>query len=344
MTSQTETQIPSDRAVELRVAEHAAPRSKRRAFAAVMERYGLAFLLVAVFAYFSITVPETFPTVLNVRNVLGNQSILLIVAVASVVPLVAGQFDLSVGATTGLSSVVLVQLTGGGMGLVPAILITTALCLCIGLFSGLLVSRVGVNALITTLGMATVISGVVFNITHGLSVTEGIPSSLLNLGSALFIGLPALFWIATLACCAVWWWLRRSPSGRRMEAVGVNPEAAHLIGLRSAGLTTASFVVAAGLAALAGVLAVAYSGGSNPQLGPNYLLPALSAAFLGATAISPGRYNVPGTSIAVMFLAFSVNGLNLSGAASDVEAIFNGTALVSAVALSTLARKRGARS
>jgi ribose transport system permease protein len=94
-----------------------------------------------------------------------------------------------------------------------------------------------------------------------------------------------------------------------------------------------SFVLAGTLAGVAGVLAISATGSADPQAGPNYLLPALSAAFLGATAIVPGRFNVLGTLLAVYFLAFTINGLNFLGFPSELEAIFNGTATINAVPL-----------
>jgi ribose transport system permease protein len=108
-------------------------------------------------------------------------------------------------------------------------------------------------------------------------------------------------------------------------------------------IVTLSFVLSGTLAGVAGVMQVARSGLANPQIGPNFVLPALAAAFLGATAIRPGRYNVPGTVLAVFFLAATVSGLTLAGVEPWVEPTFNGTALIVAVAMSTIiARRRAA--
>jgi ribose transport system permease protein len=99
-------------------------------------------------------------------------------------------------------------------------------------------------------------------------------------------------------------------------------------------------VISGALVGLAGVLQVARQGGGNPQVGLSFMMPALSAAFLGATTIHPGRFNVPGTVLAVFFLATSVSGLALAGVDNWVESLFNGTALVLAVGLSTVLGRR----
>jgi ribose transport system permease protein len=121
----------------------------------------------------------------------------------------------------------------------------------------------------------------------------------------------------------------------------VSPGAARLVGLNVDRYVWSSFVVSGGLAGVAGILLLARSGIANPQAGPGFTLAALSAAFLGATAIRPGTFNVAGTLMGVLFVAVSVNGLVLSGAADWVEPTFNGAALLGAVALSAaIARRR----
>jgi ribose transport system permease protein len=169
-----------------------------------------------------------------------------------------------------------------------------------------------------------------------LSILTGIPEALTNMGSGVWLGLPrTLFGLAVVALFT-WYLLEHTPYGRYLHAVGSNPNAARLVGLDVDRIVILSFVISGAMTGFGGVLQVARQGGGNPQTGNFFLLPALSAAFLGATSIHPGRFNVPGTVVAVFFLATTVSGLSLSGVDNWVESVFNGTALAVAVGLSTV--------
>jgi ribose transport system permease protein len=137
-----------------------------------------------------------------------------------------------------------------------------------------------------------------------------------------------------------WYVLEHTPPGRNLYAVGVSPRAAELVGIPVPRYTFVSFVAAGFFAGIGGVLMVAVNGGANPLIGPDLMLPAIAAVFLGATAIKPGRYNVAGTFVAVYFVAVSVNGLTLLGADTWVSDLFNGAALLIAVSIAVWSGKR----
>jgi ribose transport system permease protein len=122
--------------------------------------------------------------------------------------------------------------------------------------------------------------------------------------------------------------------------MGANRAAARLIGLRTTRLALTGFVLAAVLAGLAGVLLVGVSGAGNPQVGPNFTLPAIAAAFLSVAAIKPGRFNVWGTLTAIVFLAILNSGLNLAGANPYVNDFANGGALILGVSLAAILGRR----
>lgn len=155
------------------------------------------------------------------------------------------------------------------------------------------------------------------------------------------MGVPKIGLLVAAIALAVHYLLEHTPYGRYLFALGGNPIAARLVGLRTRSLIASTFVVAGVLAGIAGILAVARSGGANPRLGDQLLLPAFAAAFLSAASIKPGRPNVGGLLVAVYFLAVINNGLNLAGAQSYVSSFVNGGALVVGVALATwLGRRR----
>jgi ribose transport system permease protein len=312
---------------------------------ALFERYGLVVLLAGVIVFFAVnSATPQFATRANLVNILGNQSILGIVAIATVIPLVAGQIDLSVGPSAGLCSVI----TAGFMSKTHtswevAVLAGVAVGILIGTINGTLVAKLGINSIITTLGTSSVIAAVVVWYSQGVSIVSGLSAKLTNFGSGDLIGIPTPFWFLAALALGAWYVLEQTPVGRYLTGVGINERAAGLVGLRVPRYLFASFVVAGACAGVAGVMLTAYGGNGNPLVGPSFTLPALAAAFLGATTIRPGRYNVVGTLIAIFFLAVSVNGLTLWGAEAWVSDLFNGVALLVAVGLSTYSGRRRRR-
>jgi len=307
------------------------------------ERYALAGLLVLVVAFFSLW-PKTSLIYIqpdNIRNILGSQTVLAIIALGSIVPLVCGQFDLSVGSVAGLTSVLTAaSYAHWHLPLVLGILVGILTGALVGAVNGLLVTRFGVNALITTLGTASVVTGIVNWYTKGLAIVQGVPDSLTQFGSKTFLGLPRTLFLLVAVALGIWYLLEQTPFGRYLHAVGGNPAAAELVGLNIPSLVRRSFVVSGAAAGLGGVVLLAQSGAGNPGVGATFTLTALAAAFLGATSIRPGRFNVVGTLLAIFFLATAITGLTFAGVQSFINDLFTGTALVLAVAISAVLRRR----
>ena len=308
----------------------------------VLERYGLVVLFVVVCLFFTVH-PDTpqFATGDNIKAVLSNESIVGIIALATVFPLVAGQFDLSIGPQTGLVSLICAGLMSrNGLPLAPSILLGILVGVGFGIVNGVLVTRVGINSIVTTLGMTSIIAAIVDAYTSGESIVTGISPKLTDVGTTQWLGVPApVFFLAAVALLS-WYLLEHTPWGRSLQATGSNPRAAEIVGLPVPRMVFGSFIVAGALGGVAGVLLLGVAGSAGPSAGPGYLLPALAAALLGGTTIQPGRYNVLGTLVAVYFLAVMVSGLTFMGAASWVSDAFNGAALIVAVGISVWSGKR----
>jgi ribose transport system permease protein len=305
----------------------------------LLERYGLVALLAVIILFFSLN-PATpqFATVANATNILTDQSMLGILAIATVIPLVAGQIDLSIGPNAGLTAVLCAGLMSYSEWSLPAAALASVVVgLLIGVVNGVLVAKIGIGSIIATLGMSSVLSAIVLAYSGGLSITTGISPALIGLGSGKWLGLPKLFFFLLGTALVVWYLLEKTPTGKNLYAIGSSPRAALLVGIGVTKQTFRSLVLAGGIAGGAGVLLVAAVGAGSPQLGTNYTLPAIAAAFLGATSIQPGRYNVWGTIAAVFFLAVSVNGLTLLGAEPWVNELFDGAALIIGVGLGVYA-------
>jgi ribose transport system permease protein len=310
----------------------------------ITERYALAVLLVAVVAFFSLW-PKTGSIYVNpdnVRNIVGSQTVLAIIALGSIVPLVCGQFDLSVGSVAGLASVLAASAYSNHHApLIVGILVGVLVGAVIGIVNGVVVTTFGVNALITTLGTSSVVIGIESWYTGGTSIVQGIPTTLTDFGSGTWVGIPRLFYLLVLVALLIWYLLEHTPFGRYLHAVGINAEAAQLVGIRIPSLVRRSFIVSGSFAGVAGVVLLAQSGAGNPGIGANFTLTALAAAFLGATSVRPGRFNVIGTLLAIYFLNAAITGLTFAGVQSFINDLFTGAALVFAVALSALLRRRG---
>ena len=316
---------------------------RRRMVLGLLERYALLILLVAVVIFFSVwpTTSGVYPTLANLQVILNGQSVLAIVALGALVPLIANEWDLSVGASAGLAAVVSASLLSNDMSPLAALAIGASMGVVVGVANGLLVNGLGTNAVITTLGTAAVVAGAINQITGGSTQVSNIPEALTAFGSENFLGIPKLFYVMVLLALAMVYVLDFTPYGRQLYAIGSNRNAASLVGINIRRTVGIAFLVAGSLAGIAGILQVARSGAADPRLGDSLTLQALAAAFLSAAAIKPGRYNVPGMLVALFLLAFLNAGLTIAGVPPYVTQYVNGLALILGVGLAVnLGRKR----
>jgi ribose transport system permease protein len=313
----------------------------------IVERFGLVFLLVAEIVFFSVwsKTGAAFRSADNLRIVVADQSVVAVAALASIMPLIGGSFDLSVGSVALLADIgCAAAMAHHGAPLGVAILVALAIAAAIGLANGVVIAKVGVNSLIVTLGTFYAIIGVMIWYTNGYSITTGISQNLTNLNSQRWLGVPKITIVMIIAAAVVWYLLAHTPWGRYLQSVGSNPVAARLVGINLDRVVIVSFVLSGLFAGIAGVLLLAQSANASPnvQSASGLLFPVLVGAFLGATTIRPGRFNVIGTIVALFFIAFAVNGLTLAGVANWIQYVVNGVGLVVAVALTAvIGRRRG---
>jgi ribose transport system permease protein len=300
------------------------------------------YIWAAIVVLFSIWVPETFLNPSTWQSLLDTQVITALVAVGLCFPLAAGVFDLSVGLAVGMGSMVVsVLLVRHGLPIPLAILLALVVGLAIGLVNGLIVTVLKVDSFIATLGVQSVLIALVTWISGGIQIL-GLPSGFQELAASKLFGVTYPVYFLLLVAIVAWYVLERTPLGRRFYATGGNLEATRLAGVRTSTLIVASLVISAGVAALAGMLVAARLGTGDPSVGPEYLLPAFSAAFLGSTQFRSGRFNIWGTVVSVYVLATGVKGLQLAGAPVWLPALFNGLVLIAAVALSKVRARRAA--
>ncbi len=304
-------------------------------------RYAAVIVLIALIVVFSITLPETFPTVDNFKTVVLTQSVLVLIALGLLAPLVTGEFDLSVGSAAGFGGLVAAKLVSSGMTVPLVILIVLAAGIAIGLINSFLIVRLEVSSFIATLGTGIIISGATLWISNGKTVYEHIGASFTNLGDKTILGflpLPGLYVI--LLAVFLWYLLERTPLGREMYVTGYGREAARLAGIRMGSRICLGFVISASVACMAGLVNAASLGSAGPNEGTAFLLPCFAAAFLGSTTLKVGRFNVGGTLVAAALLAVGITGLQLMGAQPYIRNFFYGVALITSVAFSQLGVRR----
>jgi ribose transport system permease protein len=300
-------------------------------------RGGLVVAWVAVVVIFGVLEPNTFLTAANFQTIFGSQAVLLVLTLGLLVVLTAGDYDLSIASVLTLSAMVVALLNvEHGWPIGWAIVAALVSGVAVGAVNGALVVLLRLDSFVVTLGMSALVAGIVLWIS-GSRTIGGVSEALVGpVTLSRFLGIPLGFYYGLALCVVLWYMLEFTPVGRRLLFVGRGRNAARLGGVRVERLRFGALVASGTLAAGAGVLYAGTTGGADPSSGASYLLPAFAAAFLGATALAPGRFNPWGSFVAVYFLWTGITGLQLHGASSFVQQLFYGGALILALALSRL--------
>ena len=278
---------------------------------------------LVVFVVFAVLLPDTFLSTASVSNILGSQAVPLVLTLCLVLPLVCGDYDMSVASVATLTAMVIGILNvNHGWSIGAAILAGLLAALLAGLVNGAVIVIFGVDSLIVTLGTGTVIQGLVLWISDSTTVS-GISTSLVDLviGYKLF-SVPAAFYYGLALCVVLWYLLQHTALGMRMLFIGRGRDVARLSGIAVPRVRMGALVASAGLAGVVGTLYAGTTGSADPSSGTSFLLPAFAAVFLGATTVIPGRFNAWGAFIAVYFLPTRITRLQHKGAESLVQQLF----------------------
>ena len=298
---------------------------------AALYRYAVVITLLIFIVGFSLLPPRTFFTLGNFRTIVSSQAVLMILSLGLTLPLTTGEFDLSIGSMLGCAAVLTAFFAGKMHFPLPVVILTTVL---VGVLAGALnaffVVRVGINAFIGTLGVSTMLTGLTLAVSDG-QILNTVPQPLVDFVQRQIFGLAVPVYVGLALAIALWRLYEHTPVGRHLFFVGEGREAARLVGLKVDRLRMGAFVASGAISSVAGVFTAGQLGAADPSVGPNFLLPAYAAAFLGATTIKPGRFNAWGTVVALYLLVTGVTGLELLGASSWVQEMFNGAALLIAV-------------
>jgi ribose transport system permease protein len=315
--------------------------SRWRAIGRLAPVYGLPILTILLIVFFSLLLPDTFPTALNARSILSDKAIIALLSLAATLPMMAGRIDLTIGFGIVMWHILAISLqVKFGVPWPVAILIVVACGALVGLLNGLLVEVAQIDSFIATLGTGTILYALALWHTEGRQIIGPLPPGFIAINTTSIAGIPLPAVYVLVLAVALWIVSERLPVGRHVYAIGANEKAAALNGIPVRAYVIGVFVASGMIAGLAGCVLAAKLRIGQANVGLDYLLPALVGAFLGSTTIKPGRVNVWGTIFGVLILAVGISGIQQLGGAFFVEPLFNGTTLVISFALAAFAQRR----
>lgn len=305
-----------------------------------VDKIGAVYVWLAIIAVFSLWVPETFPNITTAKQILNANAITGLAALSVTIPLAARVFDLSFALNMTLCGVAVTHFVVDGMPLLPALLIGVFIGLAVGLINATVVVVMKIDSFIATLATGSLIQALVTMVTNDTPISDvRLSGGFAKIGQTTIAGvtLPVLYFAVVAA--GIWYLLEHTATGRRLYAVGFNPEAARLAGVKVARLQFLSLVTSGVLSGAAGIVLASILGSGSPTAGTPYLLPGFAAVFLGATQLKNGRFNAGGTVIAVLLLGTGVTGLGLANAPQWSGALFVGVVLIAALTVTGLQRR-----
>lgn len=289
----------------------------------------LILILVAMFAVLAIAT-DRFLTVSNLSNLVRQTSIIGVVALGMTFVIISAGIDLSVGAVVGLSSIVVALVLKTGIGMVLSVLVALAVGTLIGLLNGVIVYNGGVTPFIATLGMMTIVRGLIM-LVSGARMVAGLPKSFTEFAQISILGLPALFFVWVLVIILAIIITKRTQFGRNVYAIGSNVEASRLSGIHIRNNIYQIYAISAFLSSVAGILLTARLGNGIPTAGEGYELDAIASAVVGGASLFGGEGTILGTVLGAILMATLRNGGNLLGINPFILEIAVGALIIIAV-------------
>jgi ribose transport system permease protein len=315
--------------------------SRGQAIIRLLPIYGLPILTLALMVFFSLLLPDSFPTAINVRSILSDKAIIALLSLGALLPMMAGRIDLTVGFGIVLWHILAISLQVNYGFPWPLACLVVLLCGAVaGLINGLLVEVAQIDSFIATLGTGTILYALALWHTDGRQVMGVLPDGFIDLNGLSILGVPIPAVYVLALGLALWLVAERLPLGRHIYAIGANEKAAALNGIPVRAYVIGVFVGSGLVVGFTGCVLASKLQIGQANVGLDYLLPALVGAFLGSTTIKPGRVNVWGTLVGVLILAVGISGIQQLGGAFFVEPLFNGVTLVVAIALAGFAQRR----
>lgn len=308
--------------------------------AALRDNAGMFLVFVALFAALSLFLPR-FLSWVNLVGLMLSVSMVGMVACTMLFCMVSGDFDLSVEAVVAMSGVLAVMAINATGSVPVGIICGVAAGGAVGMVNGFVIARLGINALITTLGTMQIVHGVALISCRGVAV-GAMSAEFIEMGNATLLGIPAPVWL-TAACCIVFGvLLHRTRYGRKALAIGGNREAARLAGIAVVRTRITIFAVQGLMAGLAGVVLAARLASGQPNTSAGFSLEVISACVLGGVSLSGGIGTLPGVVVGVLIMGTVQNAMNLAGVPAFYQYVARGGILLAAVLFDKMRRRSGA--
>lgn len=305
----------------------------------LLHNYGTVLALVVILVIFSLVNPRSFFTVTNFINITRQISLLVMISLGTTLVMSINEFDLSVGSMASLGGIIAARLAVMGLPMAACFLIPIAASLVIGWINGFIVARFRVLSFVTTLGMSTVLSGLIYWLSGGATIFENIPDSFSLLGTARIIGrIPLLSVLMLVFVMIIWFIMRHTTLGRKMYAIGGNEETAKVAGIRVGRYKNIAFSLCAMMACITGMLIASRVGSANTTAGDGYFLQSYATVFIGCTVSRKGVPNVQGTVLGAVILGVLANGLTMMQMPTYMQDIITGGIIILAVIAQKLGR------
>lgn len=302
---------------------------------------GAVYVWALLILVFSLWIPQLFLQPNTAYSILNMNTVTAIVALSVIFPLVTGVFDLSVGSTVGLSAVVAAWLLGNTtLPPVMVILVVLLVGVLIGFGNAFVILRLKIDSFIATLATGSILAAVTLGVSGNRIMTDGISGEFSRFATDSLLGLQLPVYYLIIIMLIQAFILEKTKTGRLMYATGFNAEATRLAGANVARLRLWALVGSGVIASFAGLVLVGRIQAADPSGGASYMIPAFCAAFLGATQFRGGRFNSWGAVVAVLMLGTGSYGLLLAGVGSWGPQVFQGVALIIAVAITMTQRTR----
>lgn len=298
-------------------------------FRSFWNTYQVWIIFIVLIAIYSIISPDFF-TARNISNIMTQNAMLVVVAMGQLLTVITGGIDLSVGAILALTGVMTAKFVVGGMSAYVAIFAAIGLGALAGAVSGLLVSKFKFAPFIATLATMVMVKGVTF-VQSGGHVTFVSDPTFKFLGRGNILGIPVMIWVMVLVIFLVWFVLHKTVVGRRLYAVGGNPEAARLAGINVPRYLFAVYVCSGALAGLAGAFMAFRLGAGSPTIGTEWELDTIAAVVVGGASLMGGIGTPLNSMLGALIIGFIRNILNLLGVATYPQLIVKGLIIILAV-------------
>ncbi len=311
----------------------------RRMTLLTISKFGTIIGLVLMFIVFSVAMPTIFPTFRNIINIVNQASLSAIIAGGLTIALIIGEMDLSVANVASFAGVLVTGLmVESGFPVWLAIIVVLLVGGVFGMINGLIITKLKVNAVVATLGTGSIIVGLNYAYAKGVPIASGVPESFKQISLGRTLGIPNNILIMLAVLLFLYIFINHTEWGFQLRAVGGNPSASRLSGIKVDRIKILGLTITSMCAAMTGILLASLIGSGTSAAADGYLMPAFAAVFLGSATLKDGDFHILGTLIGVLFISIGFNGLAIFGVPTYVQYFFRGGVLILAVGMSSVAR------